>query len=210
MDCKGLRRSGPSAPDGPDNRGHSGRKHGNGGTPIGRLIGEDPRDTALRALLKVPKEAIDATVARDKGRRQRTHDARIKSAPDTEVKRTFQFNPMEGSATAQHLGRCPARGFPLYVSVCVVLPTVSMIFAYYGFITNYGGLSVSSEGGFRAQYDHGIYRYRILGKVLLIAIDHLFTRLNIRGALHGNTPALEDPAFYFSYFVLYRSFLLLT
>ncbi len=37
-------------------------------------------DTALRALLKVPKDAIDATLAREKGRRKQKHTQRIKRA----------------------------------------------------------------------------------------------------------------------------------
>jgi hypothetical protein len=35
-------------------------------------------DTALRALLKVPKEEIDATIARDKGQRKKAQTERMK------------------------------------------------------------------------------------------------------------------------------------
>jgi hypothetical protein len=51
--------------------------------------------------------------------------------------------------------------------VGVMLPILLSFVAYYGYFTNYVGGTFHREG-FRNHYENGLYRYRVLGKVLVL------------------------------------------
>jgi len=87
--------------------------------------------------------------------------------------------------------------------LCFVFPMLLGIFAYYGFSSTYSATLFDSSG-FHAQYDYGIYRYRVLGKVLFLGIDHVLERYR-----HGQVPQLGTN-FYLSYFLLNTTFVCLT
>ena len=101
--------------------------------------------------------------------------------------------------------------------LAVALPFVVSYVVYYGFGTNYTA-DVFNEEGFREQYESGVYRYRILGRHLLLGTHSLmesdfFVSRMIREHL-PDPPAgaliLDpgtDPVFYASYFVLNTFFL---
>lgn len=58
--------------------------------------------------------------------------------------------------------------------VCLgfVIPTVLSLVVYFGFVTNYTGGLFSKEH-VREQYEAGIYRYRILGRVTLLRLNEI-------------------------------------
>jgi len=100
-----------------------------------------------------------------------------------------------------------------------VLPCLVSYEVYYGFGTNYTA-DVFHEEGFREQYESGVYRYRILGRHLLLGTHSLmesdfFASRLLREHLPGppgGALALDgrtDPTFYSSYFVLNTFFLVL-
>lgn len=108
----------------------------------------------------------------------------------------------------------------LYVMMlAVALPFLVGYVVHYGFGTNYTN-EVFHEEGFRDQYESGIYRYRVLGRHLLLGTyelirsDFFLSRL-VRsqcpsppvGALMLDDEA--DSAFYASYFALNTFFLVI-
>jgi hypothetical protein len=96
--------------------------------------------------------------------------------------------------------------------LCLVAPLCANYFAYYGFVTHYS-VGVFSPAGFHAQYDREVFKYRVLGKALLLAVY---------GALEYVRPAAggwqrlaafvgtDSVNFYHSYFLLNTVFLCLT
>jgi hypothetical protein len=92
----------------------------------------------------------------------------------------------------------------------VIVPTLLMVFVYYGFSTNYTRW-VFGEQSFRNQYERGIYRYRLVGREGLLATYRLL-RDHQLGApaekpiaftdeqVHRFDP-LGDLTFYNAYFV---------
>src|SRR3954466_5677033 len=93
----------------------------------------------------------------------------------------------------------------------VVLPTFLNIFVYFGFVTAYTTTTFTKEG-FLGQYRNGIYRYRVLGRVLLLSVNRVLERHpvyhlppDLLDWLGGTTESL-----YLSYFVLNTVFFCLT
>ena len=84
--------------------------------------------------------------------------------------------------------------------LCILLPVVLNFFMYYGFITNYtrGVFSINS---FSNQYDNSIYRYRILGKFLLLKIYELMPYSN-PGKIMTSLDENFSQSLYNSYFIL--------
>ena len=98
------------------------------------------------------------------------------------------------------------------VMLCLVAPVCANYFAYYGFITHYS-VGVFSPGGFHAQYDHEVFRYRVLGKALLLSVYRLLEYVNPAAAGWGRLAAFlgtDSLNFYHSYFFLNTAFLCLT
>ncbi len=97
-------------------------------------------------------------------------------------------------------------------AACFVLPFALNYFVYYGFVTSYT-LRVFTESGFRAQYDSGIYKYRILGKELLLLIYHFLQRLHPSPGTHSRLEQFlgaDNLNLYHSYFLLNTLFFCLT
>jgi hypothetical protein len=90
-----------------------------------------------------------------------------------------------------------------------VIPIILSFIVYYGFATNYTG-NVFSKRGFKNQYEGGIYKYRILGKFLLLKTYTLIKGQNLP-SLAPHSLALLDPngksEFYAAYFYLNTLFL---
>ena len=96
--------------------------------------------------------------------------------------------------------------------LCVVAPACANYIAYYGFVTHYS-VGVFNPRGFHAQYDHEVFRYRVLGKWLLLAVYRLVEYLNPGGAGWNRMAAFlgtDSINFYHSYYVLNTAFLCLT
>jgi hypothetical protein len=106
------------------------------------------------------------------------------------------------------------------VILTVVFPCFVSLVVYYGFATNYTG-GVFHEAGFRAQYESGIYKYRVLGRHLLLRTHQLIVSQSlpalIVAKLFGKTPASlvrldpqADAKFYAAYFVQNTFFMVLS
>jgi hypothetical protein len=98
------------------------------------------------------------------------------------------------------------------VLLCIVAPVCANYIAYYGFVTHYS-VGVFTPRGFHAQYDHEVFRYRVLGKALLLAVYRLVEYLNPAGAGWNRMAAFlgtDSINFYHSYFLLNTAFLCLT
>lgn len=84
-----------------------------------------------------------------------------------------------------------------------VIPFVLSMVAYYGFVSNYTG-GLFSEEHFRAQYESGIYRYRILGRISLLKINDVLEQ--------STFPAMAPRAIFFldrdASLVLYTAYFL--
>jgi hypothetical protein len=102
----------------------------------------------------------------------------------------------------------------------VVFPFIVSLVVYYGFATNYTG-HVFNEAGFRAQYESGVFKYRVLGRELLLATHRLVNSQSFPAQvirkLFARTPASlatidpqADPTFYAAYFVQNTFFLVLS
>jgi hypothetical protein len=101
----------------------------------------------------------------------------------------------------------------------VALPFFVSVVVYFGFGTNYTG-GVFHEAGFRKQYESGIYRYRILGRDLLLQTHGFVTSENpVAGRLRwlfarppasvGFLDPRVDATFYAAYFLQNTFFLVL-
>lgn len=98
------------------------------------------------------------------------------------------------------------------VLLCFVAPVCANYFAYYGFVTQYS-VGVFNPAGFHAQYDNEVFKYRILGKALLLAVYRVLGYLNPADAgweRHAAFLGTESINFYHSYFYLNTAFLCLT
>lgn len=98
------------------------------------------------------------------------------------------------------------------VMLCLVAPVCANYFAYYGFVTHFS-VGVFSPRGFHAQYDHDVFRYRVLGKWLLLAVYRVVEYLNPADAGWNRMAAFlgtDSINFYHSYYVLNTAFLCLT
>lgn len=96
--------------------------------------------------------------------------------------------------------------------LCLVAPLCANYFAYYGFVSHFS-VGVFSPGGFHAQYDHEVFRYRVLGKALLLAVYRVVEYLNPADAGWARLAAFlktDSVNFYHSYFFLNTLFLCLT
>jgi len=104
--------------------------------------------------------------------------------------------------------------------LAVAFPFLVSLFVYYGFATSYTGHTFH-EAGFRAQYESGVYKYRVLGRELLLE-THRFLRsesqlARIARELFAKSPASlaildprADPTFYAAYFVQNTAFMILS
>lgn len=100
--------------------------------------------------------------------------------------------------------------FRLFLLGCLFPIIVSNV-VYVGFATNYTG-NVFSRTGFEQQYETGIYKYRVLGNVLLLETHDLIKHYDLPAlapySLHILDPA-GDPQFYAAYFYMNTFFLCL-
>ncbi len=106
------------------------------------------------------------------------------------------------------------------LAVCVLFPVIASYTVYFGFSTSYTK-GVFHEEGFRDQYESGIYKYRVLGSAVLLAVADYFenndTAVYILKKACGAVPeanSLMDEnhsvAFYLSYFLVNTVFLVIT
>ncbi len=98
------------------------------------------------------------------------------------------------------------------VLLCLIAPVCANFIAYYGFVTHYS-VGVFNPEGFHAQYDHEVFRYRVLGKALLLAVYRLVEYLNPADAGWNRMAAFlgtDSINFYHSYYLLNTAFLCLT
>lgn len=67
-----------------------------------------------------------------------------------------------------------------FIIVCIFLPLLMSTFLHFDFITNYsvGSFSIAE---FNKTYYVGVYKYRVLGRVLFLQFYHLITFLNAHG-----------------------------
>ncbi|HBL27917.1 MAG TPA: hypothetical protein DD490_13850 [Acidobacteria bacterium] len=97
--------------------------------------------------------------------------------------------------------------------VCLgfVIPLVLSMVVYFGFASNYT-VGVFSEAGFRGQYEAGIYKYRVLGRLALLKI-HEIVENSGAPAIAPRAMFLLDrngsPVFYTAYFLTNALFLCL-
>lgn len=93
-----------------------------------------------------------------------------------------------------------------------VLPVIMSAIVYQAFSTNYT-TQVFSEESFKAQYEKGIYRYRVLGSSLLLKTYRYIKENNLPAFAPRSLSLLDengDPYFYSAYFYLNTFFLSLT
>lgn len=98
------------------------------------------------------------------------------------------------------------------VLLCLVAPVCANYIAYYGFVTHYS-VGVFDPRGFHAQYDHEVFRYRVLGKWLLLAVYRAVEYLDPAAAGWNRMAAFlgtDSINFYHSYYLLNTAFLCLT
>jgi hypothetical protein len=96
--------------------------------------------------------------------------------------------------------------------LCLIAPLSANYFAYYGFVTHYS-VGVFSPEGFHAQYDNEVFKYRVLGKALLLGVYRALEYLNPADAgwvRHAAFLGTDSINFYHSYFYLNTAFLCLT
>jgi hypothetical protein len=96
--------------------------------------------------------------------------------------------------------------------LCLVAPVCANYVAYYGFVTHYS-VGVFSPRGFHAQYDNEVFKYRVLGKALLLTVYRAVEYLDPGGAGWHRMAAFlgtDSINFYHSYYVLNTAFLCLT
>ena len=104
-----------------------------------------------------------------------------------------------------------ARRFFHGIMLTVVFPCLVSMVVYYGFATNYT-TDVFHEAGFRSQYETGIYKYRVLGRYLLLKTHDLINSDGLPGYLlrriFAKSPASAaildeqmDATFYAAYFL---------
>jgi hypothetical protein len=97
--------------------------------------------------------------------------------------------------------------------VCLgfVIPLVLSMVVYFGFTSNYSA-GVFSEAGFREQYEVGIYKYRVLGRLTLLEINTIIENSTFP-AIAPRAMFLLDrngsPVFYTAYFLNNTLFLCL-
>ena len=96
--------------------------------------------------------------------------------------------------------------------LCLVAPVCANYIAYYGFVTHYS-VGVFSPRGIHAQYDNEVFKYRVLGKALLLgvyrALEYLWPGAGGWGRLSAFL-GTDSVNFYHSYFLLNTAFLCLT
>jgi hypothetical protein len=92
-----------------------------------------------------------------------------------------------------------------------LIPLVLSLVVYFGFASNYT-VGVFSEEGFRGQYEAGVYKYRVLGRITLLKINELVESSPLP-ALAPRAVFLLDrqasPVFYTAYFINNTLFLCL-
>jgi len=97
--------------------------------------------------------------------------------------------------------------------VCLgfVIPLVLSMVVYFGFASNYSA-GVFSEAGFRGQYETGIFKYRVLGRLTLLKINEIVESSTFP-AIAPRAMFLLDrngsPFFYTAYFLNNTLFLCL-
>lgn len=97
-------------------------------------------------------------------------------------------------------GRAPAQ-LGLFLSFAIVVPLITIVGTQIWLRSAYS-TDVFHLKGFLAQYGQGIYRYRILGRDLLVAIYHLLLR-------HGHDSPLAVPADPLATRLFYTAYVLL-
>src|SRR6266540_2096359 len=94
-----------------------------------------------------------------------------------------------------------------------VIPIIASSIVYQGFTTNYT-TQVFSEQSFKNQYENGIYKYRVLGRVLLLKTYKLINSYELPTLTPFNSLKLLDRAgdieFFSAYFYINTVFLCLT
>lgn len=96
-------------------------------------------------------------------------------------------------------------------SLGFVVPFVLSMVVYFGFTSSYTS-GVFSEAGFRQQYETGIYRYRVLGRISLLAVHDALDAQGPARAPRVLTLMDRDasPRLYTAYFLHNTFFLCLT
>lgn len=99
----------------------------------------------------------------------------------------------------------------LLVLGCLIPLTISTM-VYAGFTTNYTRY-VFSQGGFESQYNNGVYKYRVLGRFMLLQTYKVIKQYRIPTIGPQSLLILDkdgDPKFYSAYFYMNTVFLCLT
>ena len=99
-----------------------------------------------------------------------------------------------------------------FCSISLVLPFTLNFYAYYGFISNYSK-DAFSKASFLVQFEAGIYKYRILGRHLILFLNDILETYGLEDRNSERLKFLDSRAsahFYDSYFVLNTVFLCLT
>jgi hypothetical protein len=90
-----------------------------------------------------------------------------------------------------------------YFFLCILVPIALNIIIYYGYTTQYTG-NVFSESTFSSQYDHGVYKYRVLSKFMLLKTYKFLSKINVESEPKDFIKALDAKGtnnFYAAYFI---------
>ena len=137
----------------------------------------------------------------------------------SEMSRNNQETQLENSASLNRRRTGIIRKALHPIVACAALPCLLSLVVYYGFGSNYTG-GVFHKAGFLSQYEHGIYKYRVLGRILLLGTHRFMTSetlpARVARRLFANLPASArtmdnqaDPTFYAAYFVQNTFFLIM-
>jgi hypothetical protein len=97
------------------------------------------------------------------------------------------------------------------ILVATLLAIVSSYIVYFGFTTNYT-IHAFSPASFKGQYDHNIYKYRILSKQLLLFTDRALDTTYPEKQSEIRLQVMDRTAsqrFYYAYYYLNTAFLIL-
>ncbi len=100
----------------------------------------------------------------------------------------------------------------LFLLGCVI-PVIMSTVVYVGFFTNYTAEILFSKQGFEHYYNNGIYKYRVLGQIILLKTYDLIRHYDLPTLEARSLPLLKDngdPEFYSAYFYVNTVFLCLT
>lgn len=99
--------------------------------------------------------------------------------------------------------------------IVLITPLILGVITHFGYISGYT-TEVISEPSFRAQYENGIYKYRVLSRILVVETDKILRKTKLNQMDNNLTRMVRfmdingTLSFYFAYFVVNSSFAILS